>query len=110
MPSFPYLTTETKIIEYWTCGVCARHHNTEDAARRCMEKWEKRPKPETNNWTYEKLCEMVALRDSGKTFRECGKRYGITGSRATQVYAQGLRAMVTRGRWHKKLQELGCID
>ena len=97
----------TVTTEYWSCGVCEKAHRTEKAAEKCIAKQNKPPKT-TNKWTHENLAKIKALRDSGLTFKACGKEFHIAPQNARMMY---LRALWTsnKGKGHTTFKDLGDI-
>lgn len=61
---------------------------------------QRKPPVVVNEWTEEKLADLVKRREAGESFRDIGKIYGVTGDRIRQVHARA-----ERNARHKPLRD-----
>ena len=84
----PQRITETVEVVYWSCGEqCTIRHKTKAAAEACT----KARSPKQKRWTDERRQEVLALKKSGKTYRELGELYGLSAGRMQQLVTQTIR-------------------
>jgi hypothetical protein len=84
--------TEKKIVEVvrWTCNVEGHRHQTQEVAQRCIDRHNGEP-PNFIKWTDRKRALLVADREGGMTYKELGRLWDISSSRAREVYIRSKR-------------------
>lgn len=82
----------TKTYTIWTCLNDKHHHKTQAVAQACINrKLERTTGRSPNVWSVDKQEELIALRDSGMTFKAIGMTYGIGGQQASSNYWRFVR-------------------
>ena len=78
-------------VEYWTCYDKDHHHRTKTIAENCIARQDRIKAIVKNDWSIDRLKELLVLRDTGITFKEMGKKYNISPARMRQVYYRAYR-------------------
>jgi len=101
--SKPERVVVTVPVSHWHCGSsrCDKKHESADTASRCP--FRRKPLAERAETSFERNERIVALRDSGMTFKAIGEKVGrwddpsvpISGHRVSQVYKWHIRRRLT---------------
>lgn len=85
---------KTKLIEieYWDCGMGSCNHRTESGANRCIDKQKKYPAiaMSKNGRNRRQICITKEVLE-GRSMREVGEEFGVSGSRVRQIFEKTMR-------------------
>lgn len=89
----PKLKTEIVRVEYWDCGNPDHRHKTEDVARSCFEKREKRTAftNGANKWTNEAYAQVLKEHRAGARQCDLARSLGLSSTRVREVLAKAER-------------------
>ncbi len=89
----PKLKTEIVRVEYWDCGNPDHRHKTEDVARSCFEKREKRTAftNGANKWTNEAYAQVLKEHRAGARQCDIARSLGLSSTRVREVLAKAER-------------------